>query len=269
MSLRPYRALLSARLRTLLQYRTAALAGIATQLFFGLVRMMIFDAFFRAAGAAGLGGQPMTWTQVNTYIWLGQAFLLLTMAFNDLEIAALVRSGGVVYELVKPADLYALWFSRALSGRLAPLLMRSVPILLIAGFFFGLTPPVSGAAALLFAASIALSLALASAIMVLISTTLFWTLSGEGVSRLVPHLIFMLSGMILPLPLFPDVLQPALAVLPFRGLIDAPFRIWIGDLAGARALAALAHQAAWTLAFILAGRFLLSRGLRRLEAQGG
>lgn len=269
MSTRPYRAMLSARFRTLLQYRAAALAGIGTQLFFGLVRMMIFEAFFLAAPAATLAGQPMSWPQVNSYIWLGQAFLLLTMSFNDLELAALVRSGGVAYEMVKPVDLHHLWMSRAISGRIAPLLMRAIPILILSALFFGLTPPVSAAAALLFTLSIGLSILLASAITVLISTTLFWTLSGEGVSRLLPSLIFVLSGMILPLPLFPDFLQPLLAVLPFRSLIDVPFRIWLGHLAAAEVAAGLAQQALWTLGLILAGRFLLSRGLRRLEVQGG
>ena len=35
--LRPYRAILSARFRMLLQYRAAAIGGIWTQIFFGLV----------------------------------------------------------------------------------------------------------------------------------------------------------------------------------------------------------------------------------------
>lgn len=41
----PYLAILSARFRTLLQYRAAAAAGFGTQLFWGLIRMMIFEAF--------------------------------------------------------------------------------------------------------------------------------------------------------------------------------------------------------------------------------
>ena len=36
-ALQPYRAVVSARFRTLLQYRAAALAGLWTQVFWGLV----------------------------------------------------------------------------------------------------------------------------------------------------------------------------------------------------------------------------------------
>lgn len=51
-----YWATLSARFRTLLQYRAAALAGMGTQLFWGLVRVMIFEAFFRST----IAEQPMS-----------------------------------------------------------------------------------------------------------------------------------------------------------------------------------------------------------------
>ena len=41
-SMRAYTAVMSARLREALQYRAAAVAGMVTQLFWGLIRVMIF-----------------------------------------------------------------------------------------------------------------------------------------------------------------------------------------------------------------------------------
>jgi len=49
---KPYMAVLSARCRMLLQYRAAAVAGFGCQLFWGLIRMMIFQAFYENADAA-------------------------------------------------------------------------------------------------------------------------------------------------------------------------------------------------------------------------
>ena len=40
--MRPYLAIVSARFRMLLQYRAAAIAGLWTQVFFGLVLIMIY-----------------------------------------------------------------------------------------------------------------------------------------------------------------------------------------------------------------------------------
>ena len=103
--LRPYRAVLSARFRALLQYRGAALAGLGTQFFWGLIRMMIFTAFY--AGAAG--AMPMSRESVVAYVWLGQAFFLLIPFRGDAEIIGMIRSGNVAYELLRPVDLYWLY----------------------------------------------------------------------------------------------------------------------------------------------------------------
>ena len=67
-----YVAVVKARFRMLLQYRTAALAGFGTQLFWGLIRVMLFDAFYRSSSAP----QPMSYPQTVTYLWLVQAMLL-------------------------------------------------------------------------------------------------------------------------------------------------------------------------------------------------
>src|SRR5215471_11173730 len=84
-----YSAIVSARFRTLLQYRAAAFAGLCTQLFWGLIRVMIFSAFYRSTTAA----QPMDFSQVVTYVWLGQAFLLLIPMRPDEEVQAAIRTG--------------------------------------------------------------------------------------------------------------------------------------------------------------------------------
>ena len=109
--MRPYFAILSARFRTLLQYRVAALAGIGTQLFWGLIRVMIFDAFYRSTTAP----QPMTYAEVVTYIWLGQAMLRFLPWDVEGDARQMMRTGGVAYELLRPLDLYALWFCRSLA----------------------------------------------------------------------------------------------------------------------------------------------------------
>ena len=107
------------------------------------------------------------------------------------------------------------------------------------------------------------------AFVVLMNLSLLWTLSADGIQFFVPVLVMLLSGEILPLPLFPDRLQPLLAALPFRGLLDTPHRVWLGQLAGGALGAALLHQWLWVAALVALGRFLLARGLRRVVLQGG
>ena len=195
-----YVAVVKARFRMLLQYRAAALAGFGTQLFWGLIRVMLFDAFYRSSTAP----QPMSYPQTVTYLWLVQAMLLLVPWGADRDIRALVRSGSVAYELIRPTDLYWFWFSRALATRTAPVLLRATPMFIVAGLFLGLQPPPSWASAAAWLIATVGALFLACAFATLMAISLLWTISGDGIARLLATCTTVFSGMILPLPLFPD-----------------------------------------------------------------
>jgi ABC-2 type transport system permease protein len=260
-----YLAILSARCRTLLQYRAAAVAGLGTQLFWGLLRVMIFEAFYRSTTAA----QPMAYSDIVSYVWLGQATLLLLPWNVDRDIQAMIRSGTVAYEMLRPLDLYTFWFSRAVAMRTAPTLLRAVPMFIVAGLFLGLKPPPSWASTAAWIVTTLGALCLSAAMTTLLNISLLWTISGEGIARIIPGAIVIFSGLVIPLPLFPDWAQWFLNALPFRGLMDAPFRVYVGHIPPEGLGAVFAHQMGWTLALILFGRWLLSRGTRRLVVQGG
>ena len=260
-----YWSLVSARFRALLQYRAAAIAGFGTQLFWGLIRVMIFEAFYLSSAAS----QPMPLEDVTTYIWLGQAFLVFLPWNVDRDIQAIIRSGAVSYELLRPLDLYWAWFSRAIALRSAPALLRCVPMLVIAGAFFGLQPPDSWGSAAAFLFAMLGALLLSAAITTLLNISLLWTISGDGASTLGPAAVIIFSGMVIPIPLFPDWAQPIFRALPFSGLVDMPFRVYSGHIPLGQLPVYLAHQLGWTLTLILFGKWVLSRGVRRMVVQGG
>ncbi len=260
-----YWAIFSARFRVLLQYRSAALAGVATQLFFGLVRVMMLGVFYDSVSST----QPMSYPDVVTYIWLGQALLLLAMFRADAEVGGMIQSGSVLYELVRPINLYRLWFCRAAASRVAPTLLRLGPVLIVAGLFFGLKSPVSILSAGLFLVSLLAAVLLSSAMVTLLTISLLWTVSGEGINQLAPAIIFFFSGLIVPLPLLPDWAQSLMSFLPFRGLADLPYRIYMGHIPPPQSVLAIFHQMVWTGALVLFGSWLLNRAVRKLVIQGG
>jgi ABC-2 type transport system permease protein len=210
----------------------------------------------------------MTLDQVVAYIWLGQAFLLLIPFRGDVELEEMVRTGNVAYEMLRPVDVYNLWFARGIANRIAPVALRCIPMLIVVtllGWIHWPGPIVLVA----FAASLVAATLLASAIATLMTLTLFWTISGQGINRLLFALMWVVSGIVIPLPLFPDWLQPVLNALPFRGLCDLPFRLFTGNIGVDQTPSLLAHQLGWTLALVLLGRWLMARAARRLVVQGG
>ena len=258
-------AILKIRMKALFQYRAAAIAGIATQLFWGLIQVMIFRAFYNGATSP----EPISLNQTITFIWLGQALLQLLPWNIDKEVEAQVRSGNVAYELVRPFHLYGLWFARSFAMRLAPTALRCLPIFFIAGWFLGLSAPASWEATTLFCLSIILALILSAAMTTLIIISLFWTISGEGIQRLLPHITVLLSGMIVPLPLFPTWMQPFLSVQPFRAVMDIPCRLYTGIIPVSEGAYYLIFQLTWILIFIFFGKWLLQKAVRQFVIQGG
>ena len=60
-----------------LQYRAAAYAGVATQLAWGFMYIMLYQTFYGSNPKAA----PMEFSSLSSYIWLQQAFLALFMTW--------------------------------------------------------------------------------------------------------------------------------------------------------------------------------------------
>ncbi len=272
-ALASYVAVASTRFRTLLQYRVAALAGIATQIFWGLLKLMVLGAFYEVATTP----PPMSFEAIVVYVWLGQCLFVLLPYNIDPDLREMFRSGSVAYEMLRPLSLYWHWFSRTLAFRTAPALLRLIPglafaliILRLIGLDQWVMPlPASGIHALAFAVSIGFMVVFSVAFQMLVNASMFWLMDSRGMVNLSAGFVMVLCGMIIPLPLFPDWLQPFLYWQPFRALCDIPFRIYSGDIPVDALISHLALQCGWSLAFIGIGITLLNRAQRQLVVQGG
>ena len=271
--LSPYAATFRARFQLMLQYRAAALAGFGTQCWFGVVRILVLAAFYRASA----GAQPISLGQVVDYVWLGQAFLALLPWVGDPDVAAMMRSGNVSYDRLRPVDTYFYWYARAAAWMVARAVPRAALMFVFAGALvplcgwaaWGLHPPASLAAGALFLVSLSLVVLLAAAVTNLLNAAIVASMSDRGVNLLASPVVTLFAGNIVPLPLFPENLRAAMLLQPFAGLVDIPCRIYFGELTGAMAALGLGAQLFWTGIIILLGRVTLGRALGALQAQGG
>jgi ABC-2 type transport system permease protein len=272
-ALRPYVSVLAARFQLTLQYRAAALAGFVTQLWFGVIRVLIFAAFY----AGGAARAPMSLGNAIDYVWLGQAFLVFLPWAADPDVAEMVRTGAVAYERVRPVDTYAWWFARAIARSTAQVLPRALLMFVFAGVIlplaglerWGLAPPHSLGAGAFFTLSCVGMVLLSAAITLVINIITVATLTDRGANLMVAPVVNFFSGMVLPLAFFPDALRPLLRALPFAGLADLPFSIYFGGITGMGVASAIGLQLAWVAILALAGRAWLGAAMRRLQVQGG
>lgn len=264
-----YLSVFKLRLYNGLQYRTAALAGIATQFFWGFIIIMVFQAFYQQSS----GGQPITLQELTAYIWLQQAFLAIIMLwFRDNELFDLITSGNIAYELCRPSGIYGFWYAKLLAQRLSGALLRSVPILaaalLLPGDYRLMLPPDAAALALFFL-SLLIGLILIVAISMLIYISVFVTLSPTGSLLMFGVLGEFFAGSVIPVPLMPTWLQQIVYALPFRWSVDFPFRVYSGHIGTVDALKGIGIQLAWLAVLLLLGKWLMNKALRNVVVQGG
>lgn len=252
-----------------LQYRAAAYAGIATQFAWGFMEILMFRAFY----AGNPDAFPMEFSQLSSYIWLQQAFLALFMTwFLENDIFSAITSGNVAYELVRPLNLYHMWFAKNLAGRLSKAVLRCMPILVVAAFLpspYGISLPSGFPQFIWFIVSMVLGFSVAVAFCMLVYISTFYTLSPMGTRIIAVTMVEFLSGGVVPIPFFPDNIRFIFELLPFASMQNMPLRIYSGNIAGMDILSGIALQVIWLIVLTGVGRVMMQRALKRVVIQGG
>lgn len=267
--MKAYLSFFRMRLVSNLQYRAAALGGIVTQFFWGFMEIQLYRAFY-AEHAASF---PMQLEHLVSYIWLRQAFLVIfnTWKFEG-ELFDMILSGNVAYELCRPVSLYWMWFFRTAAVRISGAAMRCIPILLVAVLLpspWGLRFAASPSTFLWFLLSMMLTLGVTAAYTLIVYFSCFYTVSSDGVRAVLTPISDFLCGGIIPLPFMPDRLAAIIKYSPFGAMLNAPLRIYSGDIAGSAMIETLVLQLAWFIILAGIGYVMQRRGMKKLCIQGG
>ena len=252
-----------------LQYRVAALAGMSTQIVWGIMEVLLYRAFYLEYPERF----PMGLQALVSYIWLQQAFLTLFAMFHwEQELFESVKTGSVAYELIRPTNLYGMWTVRSFSLRLSRAILRAIPVLLFSVILpapYGLRLTVSPGVFLLFLLSMALMLWVVVAMGMLCYSLSFYLIDANGLATLVAALADFLGGGIVPLPFFPKGFRMIAELSPFGAMQNVPLRIFGGDIAGGAIWNAMGMQLFWAAALTMLGYAFMQRGLRRAVIAGG
>jgi ABC-2 type transport system permease protein len=191
---------------------------------------------------------------------------------QDEDLMSAITSGVVAYEYCRPYNLYFFWLARLAATRVASVLLRCFPILLITSLLpapWCMNAPGGIASLLLFLVSLSLSMVLAVTISMFIYITAFVTLNVQGSRLLISMGAELFSGAIIPIPLMPEWFQPVVRCLPFAYTADVPFRIYSGDIPPGEAWLGILIQLLWILLLVAAGYGCFRRIQRRVVIQGG
>ena len=257
------------RFITSLQYRAAAWAGIATQIFFGFVFIMVYMAFYESGGSE----LPMELSDLITYVWLNQALLaLVNLMYKDRELFNLIKSGNIAYELARPKNLYFLWYFKTIAERLAMVILRGIPFfifLLILPEPYGITAPETVKHLILFLLTMISGTLVMTSLVVLYPIITMHTLNEKGIVGIIVATADILSGVIVPIPFFPKILQNVSNLLPFQYISDLPFRVYVGNISLIDGVKGLGIQIIWIIILTILGYYLMKKSFKKIVVQGG
>jgi len=254
-----------------LQYRMASLSNAVVGIFWGVIQCIVFGVFFTYSDDS-FNTNGMTFSSTMSYVWLAQSFLIFVNMTIDSEVMTMIKNGDVGIELCRPLDLYSHWFFKIAGGKLGTGWIRCA-LNLIAGilmpFGYALSAPASMLGFFMFVISIFLSFFLCMTFAMIIMAVRLNITWGDGPTYILMLISSVLSGIYLPLRLWPDFLQGILRYQPFGGFIDTPAQLYIGTITPDEALLPLTVQVFWIIVFLILGRFIMRLRLKNIIVQGG
>ncbi len=232
--------------------------------------IMFAAAFFwRALYAGETVVQGVAAEQMYIYTVVSTAMSVFFM--NDVEqrVMRSVEKGTIAVEMLKPINLYGIFFFEDLGKLTALFFQNLIPIVLIGSIFIAVPKPASMAAFLLFIVSLVMAYLIHWLLAACFSMWAFTAINMNPLLQVKKHLIRLLSGSIIPLWFFPDWLASVLNWMPFVYIYQLPLDIYIGKEAMGNILPRLGIQAIWVVALFVLFMILQKNTLKKVMVQGG
>jgi ABC-2 type transport system permease protein len=249
-------------------YRAATLAGVFTNSVFGVIYSYAYLALWNQRPDAG----GYSATDAVTYVWIGQALLMTTALWGGGttdDLADRIRSGDVAIDLYRPVGLVG-WYLAGDLGRAAyHVIARGVLPTVFGLLLFQIALPATPQAALGFAVSLTLAVVTSFGIRFMVACSAFWLLDQTGLRTLSGVLAIFLSGMTLPLVIFPEPLRSIALALPWASYLQTPADIWLGQRTGVGILEGLLVQTVWAAILLALCQAVLGAATRKVVVQGG
>jgi ABC-2 type transport system permease protein len=246
-------------------YRASALAGLVTNIFFGLMRAYVLIALYNHQPVvAGL-----TMQDAITYTGLTQAIIVYLSIFGSYDLMKAVHQGEIVSDLLKPINLFTFWLAQDLGRALVGFLLRGLTIMIIYALIFKITYPESFMQWMALFVALFLSWLISFSYRFLVNLTAFWSPDARGIGRFAFIIVMFFSGFLMPLTFLPDWVQTLAYVTPFPHMLNTIVEIYLGALTGVNVIWALLAQLAWAVGLMVLCQWVLRRGTRRLVILGG
>ena len=248
-----------------LVYRAATIAGLLTNIFFGIIRAAVLIALYGTKSEVS----DLTIQSAITYAGLTQAMIGFLALFSWYDLMMTIYSGNVAMDLLKPMQYYYYWLAQDFGRAIGQFLLRGLPLMFLFALLFDITIPNTIIQWWAIFCALVLAWLVSFTWRFLANLSAFWSPNSLGIIRFVFIMAWSLSGFFMPLRFYPEWFQKICFLTPFPYSVNTIVEVYLGKLNGGEILNALFMQAIWAVGLIILGQLILRFGIKRLVILGG
>ena len=253
-----------------LAYKGSFYLFIVCSLFKPFISYYLWMAIYGSSSTGVLGG--LTQAEMVVYVFMTYITSDLALIGISGEISDGVMEGSVVMTLLKPIDYRLSLISKAFGEMMyrviAPIIFVWVGLEVYKVTVLGLgVTPLANIVLYLF--SVVMSFFIYVLFDFCFGMVAFVTTYMFGMNMAKNALLGFLSGQLIPISFFPEVLQKAFTFFPFSSMVYTPVMVYLGKYTGAELAFVLGRQFFWIIFLYAFGSYLWSRITKRLIVLGG
>jgi ABC-2 type transport system permease protein len=249
----------------MLAFRLRYYTGILTY----FINVTVYYFIWKAIFASDPEFASFRFEEMLTYVSVG--WIIRSIYFNniDVQLSQDIIEGKITAALLKPIDLQASIVARALGESMFRTVMLGAPSALLLFVVYPLLPPASIEAFVLFTLAVTGSILIVCAINFTVGAFAVKMKSILGLLRAKFYLMDLLSGLIVPMTMFPAPMREISSWLPFEHIVYTPLMIYLGKASGVAAWQALGITWAWVVLLLAAGTLFWRSMMRHITIHGG
>ena len=232
--------------------------------------IMITSAYFwkslyrQQSSAGGVDAESML-----TYVILSSVISVLLITNVERRIEQSVGKGTVATDMMKPVNLFGVYFAEDIGSVIALVFQNMLPILLIGSLMIKVPVMANLRDLPLFVVTVVQSFLINWMIAALFGMIAFTAVNIDALIQVKKHLLRLLSGSIIPIWFFPAGVAKVLSSLPFVYIYQLPLSIYIGKGDRIEQLAQMRIQSVWLLVLAVIFIFAQKQITRKVMVQGG
>lgn len=251
-------------------YKGSFYLFIVCSMFNVFISYYLWGAIYNSSDTGNMGG----FNRHEMIIYIFMAYVTANMVnvgmINYIEDD--IKDGSVVMALIKPIDYRLSLMFRSFGVSVYRMVAPSVLVwiaLEVCRLYRWKDDGFSWQRTLLYVVSLMFSVLIYQLFDFCFGLIAFITTYLFGLKMAKEAVFLLLTGQLIPITFFPEIIQNVLKILPFQTMLYTPVMIYLGKYTGTDLYVALIQQGVWIVILYVLGQVLWKRIEKRMIVLGG